>query len=472
MKVLLATPPGKTTELWPPLGLLYLAGSIRQRRADELVVVDAFCHNYTPERFVARVMDERPDVLGMSCSTHTFLATMEVLAEVRRRVPDVIIVLGGYHATFAAREILNEYDFIDYIIKGEAEGSLPRILDHIESGTEPEDVEGISYRKEGGIEEKELALVRDLDSLPFPDRRLLGDFHYGYFFQGIPLTFGKFTTISSSRGCPFSCAYCSCAAFSQRKWRYRSAENVVDELEMLYRDGYRECVFVDDNFTQKVSRVERICELIGERGIDMKLYCEGRANHASLALLKTMKKAGFNVIYFGAESASPHVLDYYNKTITPQQTAEAVADAKGAGMLVITSFIVGAPVESIDDVRRTIEFARSLRPHGVQYNILDVLIGTPMWESMEEKGMLGPDDWKTNHRIYEYYPEHATREQLEREVNAGYESFLGAWKNLCGLRELMRVLLVNPTARSVVMGNIRNPEAIAAVKSGLGPFRS
>ena len=471
MKVLLSTPPGKTTEMWPPLGLLYLAGSVRQRRNDEIVVVDAFCHNYTPERFVERVMNERPDVLGMNCSTHTFLATMEVLAEVRRRMPDTVIVLGGYHATFAAQEILNEYGFIDYIIKGEAEGSLPRLLDHIESGTEPEDVEGISYRNEGMLVENELALVRDLDALPFPDRQLLGDFRYGYFFQGIPLTFDKFTTISSSRGCPFSCAYCSCAAFSQRKWRYRSAESVVDELEMLYHDGYRECVFVDDNFTQKTSRVESICDLIHERGIDMKLYCEGRANHASLPLLKKMKKVGFNVIYFGAESASLHVLKYYNKTISPQQTAEAVSNAKKAGMLVITSYIVGAPVESLDDVKHTIDFARSLRPHGVQYNILDMLVGTPMWGSMKEEGMLGPDDWKINHRVYEYYPEHATKEQLEREVNVGYDSFLGAWKNMRGLRELIKILLVNPTARSVVMGNIRNPEAIATVKNGLGPFK-
>ncbi len=468
---MLSTPPGTTTEMWPPLGLLYLAGSIRQKREDEVVVVDAFCHNLTPETFLERVMVEGPDVLGMNCSTHTFLATMGALAKVRERMPDIVIVLGGYHATFAAREILNEYGFIDYIIKGEAEGALPRLLDHIEADTDPDDVEGISYRRQGDLVERELALVEDLDSLPFPDRQLLGDFQYGYYFQGIPLTFGKFTTLSSSRGCPFSCAYCSCAAFSQRKWRPRSAENVVDELEMLYRDGYRECVFVDDNFTQRTSRVERICDLIRERGIEMKLYCEGRANHASLPLLKKMKRAGFDVIYFGAESASPHVLDFYNKTISPQQTAEAVTNAKKAGMLVITSYIVGAPVESLDDVRRTIDFARSLRPHGVQYNILDMLVGTPMWESMKEKGMLGPDDWKTNHRIYEYYPEHATREQLEREVNVGYESFLGAWKNVRGLSELLKILVVNPTARSVVMGNIRNPEAIAAVKSGLGPFK-
>lgn len=471
MKVMISTPPWKTTELWPPLGLLYLAGSVRQKTNHDVVVLDAFCRNYTPDMFLEHVMRERPDVLGMNCSTHTFLAAMDVLAEVHARLPETVIVLGGYHATFATREIMREYDFIDYIVKGEAEISLPKLLRHIEDGTVPADVEGIAYRHEGEIVERPLTLVEDLDSLPFPDRSLLGDVKYGYYFQGIPLTFEKFTTISSSRGCPFDCSYCSCAAFSNRRWRCRSAENVVDELEMLYRDGYRECVFVDDNFTQKVSRVERICELIKERGIEMKLYCEGRANHASLPLLKKMKQAGFNVIYFGAESASPHVLKYYNKTISPQQTAEAVANAKKAGMLVITSYIVGAPVETLEDVKNTIGLARSLRPHGVQYNILDMLVGTPLWTSLGEQGMLSPDDWKTNHRVYEYYPENASKEQLEELVNDGYNSFLDAWKNLRGLRELLHVMLVNPVARSIVLGNIRNPDAIAAVKGGLGPFK-
>ncbi len=128
-------------------------------------------------------------------------------------------------------------------------------------------------------------------------------------------------------------------------------------------------------------------------------------------------------------------------------------------------------MESLDDVKHTIDFARSLRPHGVQYNILDMLIGTPMWDSLSEQGVMAPDDWKTNHRVYEYFPEHASREQLEEIVNDGYGSFLGAWKSLRGLRELVHILLVNPTARSVVLGNIRNPNAIAAVKDGLGPFK-
>jgi anaerobic magnesium-protoporphyrin IX monomethyl ester cyclase len=471
MRILLSTPPWKTTELWPPLGLLYIAGAVKRAREDEVVVVDAFCENLAPEQLVERAREQAPDVVGMNCSTHTFAAAMAVLEEIKRQLPEVVIVLGGYHATFAAPAILREYPFVDYIIKGEAEVAFPKLLDHIEAGTAPADVEGIVYRTPDGVEERPLALVEDLDALPFPDRGLLGDVEYGYYFQGIPLTFGRFTTISSSRGCPFSCSYCSCAAFSERRWRYRSAANVVDELEMLYRQGYRECVFVDDNFTHKVSRVEEICRLIEERGIRMKLYCEGRANHASLPLLKTMKKAGFNVIYFGAESASPHVLKYYNKKLTAEQNAEAVANAKRAGMLVITSYIVGAPVETKDDIRRTIAFAESLRPHGVQYNILDMLIGTPLWEELKEKGRLGPEDWKTNHRVYEYYPDRTSQEELESLVNDGYGSFIGAWKSFQGLRELARIVLVNPTARSIVLRNVRNPAALGAVKDGLRAFK-
>ena len=467
---MLSTPPWITTELWPPLGLLYLAESIKRVRVDRIVVVDAFSKNLTPDQFIERTMDESPDVLGMNCSTHTFLTAMSVLGKIKKQSPEIKIILGGYHATFTAKKILAEYDFIDYIIKGEAEDSLPRLLEHIENNTDPNDVKGISYLREKTLVENEQNIIEDLDSLPFPDRRLLGDFRYGYYFQGIPLTFDKFTTLSSSRGCSFSCTYCSCTAFSHRKWRCRSAENVVDELEILYRDGYRECVFVDDNFTQRISRVEEICDMICERGINMKLYCEGRANHASLSLLKKMKSAGFNVIYFGAESASPHVLNYYNKSISPQQTIEAVANAKKAGMLVITSYILGAPVETKDDIRHTIDFAQSLRPHGVQYNILDVLVGTPMWDSMRESNMLDSNDWKINHRIYEYYPK-CTREELEELVNTGYESFIEAWKNLRGVTELVRLLLINSTARKIILDNMWNPSAVNAIKNGLNPHK-
>ncbi len=457
MKIVLSTPPGKTTELWPPLGLLYVASSTRSVRDDDIKVIDAFCENLDEHELVARVVKERPDVFGINCATHTFLSAINAIRKIKETLPNTKTVLGGFHATFAGERILREYPFLDYIVKGEAERSFPRLLRCIENGTPPSEVEGIGFMQEGDIVSNPLTLIEDLDSLPFPDRELTKEVEYGYYHKNIKLTFGKFTTISSSRGCPFRCSFCSCAAFSLRKWRPRSPENVVDELEQLYGAGYECCVFVDDNLTNSRARIEKICDMIKARGISMQFYFEGRVDNASSELMTKMKRAGFNVIYFGIESPEKHVLEYYRKTINAQQSMKAVANAKKAGMLVVTSYIVGAPVESIEDMNRTVNFIRTVRPHALQINILDCLIGTEIWERLEEQGVIRPDDWKTNHRIYEYGSNGASKEALEDVVNRGYSAHLEAWKSMAGARELLNTLLANKTARTVVLKNLLSP---------------
>ncbi len=457
MKVVLSTPPGRTTELWPPLGLLYIASSLKSRRSDDLKVIDAFCENLTEDELVERVVSEKPDVFGMNCSTHTFLTTIETMRKLRVALPEAKLVLGGFHATFAAEQIMKEYSFLDYVVKGEAEISFPKLLDRIEQGKDPDDVEGVGFVKNGRTKFSPPVLIMDLDSLPFPDRSLADKVEYGYYHKNIKLTFGKFTTVSSSRGCPYRCAYCSCAAFSQRKWRSRSPENVVEELEMLHGQGYECVVFVDDNLTHNRARMERICGLIMERKINMRFYCEGRADNAPFDLLKKMKRAGFDVIYYGVESPQPQVLEYYRKTVSAEQSEKAIANAKRAGMLVVTSFIVGAPVESMEDMQKTVEFILRVRPHGVQVNILDVLVGTEIWDRLSAQGVIGPEDWKSNHRIYEYALNGMTRADLEDVVNRSYTAHIDSWKSSAGLIEILQTLWANKTARSVVTGNILNP---------------
>jgi len=466
MKVLLSTPPGKTTELWPPLGPLYIASSLRSVRDDEVKVIDAYCENLGRGELVSRVVKEMPDVFGMNCSTHTFLETIETLREVRELLPQAKLVLGGFHATFAAERILSDYPFVDYIVKGEAEQSFPELVARIESGASPSDVEGICYSANGRTVVKPPALVEDLDSLPFPARDLVKEVEYGYFHQGIRLTFGKFTTLSSSRGCPYSCTYCSCAAFSEHKWRARSPENVVDELEHLYGEGYECVVFVDDNLTHDRKRIEKICDLIQSRRIKMRFYCEGRADSASFELMRKMKRAGFGVVYFGVESPQEHVLQYYKKTVSAEQAERAILEAKRAGLLVVTSYIVGAPVESLEDMKRTEEFIRKVRPHALQVNILDCLIGTEIWAGLEGEGVPGPDDWKTNHRIYEYSQNGMTKEVLEGVVNRCYNSHLEGWKTKQGAVEILNTLLSSEVARSVVLHNILRPEVRQRISDG------
>ncbi|HYM38661.1 MAG TPA: radical SAM protein [Thermoplasmata archaeon] len=466
MKVFLSTPPGKTTELWPPLGLLYIAASLRARGRSDVQVLDAFCRNLSGNELAQRVVQERPDVFGINCSTHTFLDAIEALRKVYEAAPDTTLVMGGYHSTFAAEKILRAYPFVDYVLKGEAERSFPDLLDRLEAGEPPQDVDGITYLEDGQLVSRPLAVIRDLDALPFPDRTLLGDLEYGYFHQNIRLTFGKFTTIVSSRGCPFACTYCSCAAFSQRRWRARSAANVVDELEGLYDRGYENVVFVDDNFTLKKSRVREICEGIRDRKIRMRFYCEGRVDNAPYELLRTMKRAGFDVMYFGVESPSPHVLGYYKKGITAAQAERAVADAKRAGMIVVTSFIIGAPVEGLPDVQRTIDFIRTLRPHAVQVNILDCLIGTPIWDDLTREGIVAPEDWKRNHRIWEYHEDGLTRDLLGKLSEDAYAAHIQGWQSKGGLKDFVRLMGVNRTGRKVVLGNLFNPNVRRRLTEG------
>ena len=466
MKIVLSTPPGKTTELWPPLGLLYIASSCRFRRADDIKVIDAFCENLTEGQLVERVVRDDPDVFGINCSTETFLSAIGTLRKLREVLPNTRLVLGGFHSTFAADRILREYPFVDYILKGEAEVSFSKLLDNLEQQSSLAGVEGISFAENGKVTNNPAVLVEDLDSLPFPARELAQKVEYGYYHKNIRLTFGKFTTISSSRGCPFQCAFCSCAAFSQRKWRFRSPENVVDELEQLYGEGYECCVFVDDNLTHDRSRIERICDLIRKRGIRMQFYCESRADSAPYQLMRTMKEAGFTVIYFGVESTQKHVLDYFRKTITTEQAEKAILDAKRAGMIVVTSYIFGAPVESIEDMRKTIEFIRRVRSHAVQINILDCLIGTEIWERLENESVIGPNDWVTNHRIYEYSRNGITRTDLEGLVNDGYAAHLDSWKNKEGVLEILGAMIGNKTARTIILRNLFNADARKRISDG------
>ncbi|HIH00566.1 TPA: radical SAM protein [Thermoplasmata archaeon] len=457
MKVVLSTPPGRTTERWPPLGLLYIASSCRKTRDDEIRVIDAFCENLSINQLAQRVVSENPDVFGMSCSTHTFLDTIDTMRMVSESCPNTTLVMGGFHATFAWEQILKEYEFVTYVIRGEGEESFPRLLDCLERGVPPDGVSGIGYADNGRVVSTEPVLISDLDSLPFPARELVSGIDYGYHHQNIRLTFGRFTTVSSSRGCPFNCAYCSCSEFSKRRWRPRSPENVADELEELYREGYECCVFVDDNFTLQRDRVERLCDLIESRRIRMQFYCEGRVDETSYSLMRRMRKAGFSVIYFGVESPQTHVLDYYRKTIDVSRARKAIDDAKRSGMLVVTSYIMGAPVESTEDMNCTVEFIRSVRPHGVQINILDCLIGTEVWNRLDRAGLVGPQDWKSNHRIYEYNGDGPSRAELEGLVNKGYAAHLSAWKSLGGLSDFTRAMTLNRTARSVVIRNVVNP---------------
>ncbi len=455
-KVVFCTPPSEGLEhRWPPLGLLYMASNLYARERHVVKIIDAFERNMGLKEFLYRVKREDPDIVAMSCTAHAFPSAVEALKETSVACPNAKTVMGGYHPTFTAEEILRAYGFIDYVIRGEGERAFLDLVDHIANGEEPKKVLGVCYLKNGRVVTNPADMIIDLDALPSPNRDLVQGYDYGTWFKGIRLTFEKFTTILTSRGCPYGCRYCCCTTFSMGRWRTRSVDNVLDELEDIYGRGYGSCVIVDDSFMLNPKRVLKICEGIKRRKIRLQLLCESRADHASPGVLKAMKDAGFTVVYFGMESGVQRILDYYGKRITPQQNRRAVEEAKKAHLLVIGSFIIGAPVETRREILQTLKFASSLNLHGIEINVLDLTPGMDLWEEAKREGRIGEKDWERHRKVYECYG-NFTGDELEGLRRYGYRLFFENWAKLGSLKELMSELAVNPYARRVVSSNLLN----------------
>jgi len=257
--------------------------------------------------------------------------------------------------------------------------------------------------------------------------------------------------LASSRGCPFGCTFCSCTAFSGRKVRVRSPEKVVDEMEYLVNERGVEQIFtVDDNFTMFPKRVMDICRLIKERDIEVDLVCEGRVDTASKEMYEDMADAGCRFIFLGLESGSQKILDYYEKKTTVEKGEKAVEFAQKAGLDVIGSFIIGAPIETEEDYQKTLDFVTRAELDVIQPTLLKVLPGTELWRRFEASGAIGPDDWNRYLFISDVCDAHS-REELEEWVKRATKEFY--FRPTYLIKELWRTL---KRRRDMIIPALRN----------------
>jgi anaerobic magnesium-protoporphyrin IX monomethyl ester cyclase len=258
--------------------------------------------------------------------------------------------------------------------------------------------ERANFRNEGKIvATRDQPLIRNLDTLPFPNRKLLNvDYHC--LMAGVNVAPKKFTSIVTSRGCVYSCRFCSCTQLAHNVWRPRSAQNTLEELQLLASEGYKQLIFVDDSFTLNPKRVIEICRGMRKEKLEMEWICEGRVDNCPDEMLREMVSAGCKILYFGIESANQRILDYYHKTITPKQAEAAVRKAKKAGVdVVVGSFIIGAPDETREEIRNTMEFAKRVPIDIPQFNMLGAHPGNDIWNEFEAKGLLKAEEyWETS----------------------------------------------------------------------------
>ncbi len=411
----------KSMAAFPPLSLLYLA-TVLKEHGEDVSVLDQPGQGLSVDETVEWVLKEDPDVLGFSALSTSGMTAGLISHNIKEKNPDITTIIGNHYATFNAERILNRYSDVDIVVRGEGEKTILQLAHCLKNKKPLRDVNGINYRNnKTAVATHDQPLIKKIDSLPFPDRKLINvDYHC--MMAGANVAPKKFTSIVSSRGCVYSCRFCSCKEIARNHWRARSAQNTLEELALLASQGYKQLIFVDDSFTLNPKRTIEICKGMVRERMDFQWICEGRVDNCSLEMFRVMVKAGLKILYFGIENANQRLLDYFNKTITPQQAETAVKTARKAGVdVIVGSFIVGAPDETREEIQNTINFAKRLPIDLPQFNILGAHPGNDIWNEMEAKGFLDVEsNWETGVAVSKICPTAVPCGEIKRMIHKAF----------------------------------------------------
>jgi len=415
---------GKVESPWPPLGVLYCAG-VLMNSGVEVSVLDQAAKGCSSKQILSWVKKENPDILGFSVLITSFEKALNLARQAKEENPNLTIVFGNYHAAFNAERILKKYSFVDVVVRGEGENISLELANYLREKKSLKGIAGLTFRNNGHVvSTPDAPLIGNIDALPIPNRDLVGAEYTSEIF-GIKVATRKFTSIVSSRGCPFRCSFCGCRKFARGVWRPRSVENLMKEFQLLYSQGFRQFLFVDDNFTLNLRRVVKLCRQIRKEKMDIEWFCDSRVDNCRYDVFREMVKAGCRMLYFGVESANQRILDYYKKGITPDQTRRAVKMARKAGMdIIVGSFIVGAPDETRREVQNTLRFAHELDIDVPQLNILSAFPGTDSWNDMVAKGFIDEEKyWETGVFVSQVSPYTVPFEDIREMVYEYYRTF-------------------------------------------------
>ena len=401
-KVLLVKPFGIADEIIPPISLGLLATQIRGRY--EVKVLDALKERMNATAVAELVAAEKFTVVGFQAWTKDIHEIKATCAKVKESAPDVVTIVGGIHPTMAPERTLSFFGpVLDFAYQGEAEKGLPALLELLGAGDRSAaslgSIPGLVWRDNGRTVCNENCFLTDLDSVGYPAWDLMPPASYpeaphGAFYRNFPIA-----PIIITRGCPFSCRYCSAKAASGGKLRSRSLQNVLEELTSLHNEyGVREIQIEDDNFTMNKQFVRDFCESLLSRKLQFSWsFPNGiRLDMVDKPLLQLMKKAGCYALNFGVESGSQRILDMIKKGLTLEQIRRQLILAHDEGFYIGGFFIVGFPSETREEIEQTIKFACSLPLDRIGVSYFQPFPGTPLAQELVEKGEI-PADWAEQH---------------------------------------------------------------------------
>lgn len=401
----------------PPLGLLYL-GAALESDGHKVELLDYYAEDISREQLKNSLMSS--DAVGMTVYTDDYKPAADISRMIKGINPEIPLIIGGPHCTFLQKRSLSDVPDADISVMGEGEQVILDIVRFLQGNKNLSDIHGIYYRDNSSIKSgKPLRVIDNLDALPFPARHLVEKYDYGTFAFGYALK-KKVTALSTSKGCPFHCRFCTRYGNFIEDWgfRKRSAENVVNEI-LEINGKYRSVVIVDDNFLADTKRVHRIFDMLLETDTNIELLIQGaRVDTADKDLYLKMKKAGVKYIFYGLESGNQDVLDFYNKKITLQQIRKATALAREMGFFIDASFIFGAPIETKKHAENTIKFACSLPLDRANFVPLIYRTGSSLWAEAVKNKKISPHQYDALADLGHNLGNFTEEELIEYTINA------------------------------------------------------
>jgi len=372
------------------LGIAYIAAAIGDLCRVKIIDMDG--QKLTAKTFAENLRNSPCDIVGFTVATPTFHQAVALAKIIREISPTTWVVFGGYHPTLMPEEVLSE-ECVDIAVIGEGEESFRQIVEAKEQGRTFQGIPGTMVRDTDGILHRtpQFPFDRDrLNRLPFPARHLFAtDYSYP------DALYPRVAPIITSRGCPGRCSFCN-AHNMYAKLSFRSAENIVDEIEdLICRQGFQEIHIWDDNFTTSQSRVLAIRDELQHRQLKVPIALPGgiRADSVTRATMSALRDMGVYSLAIGVESGVQEILDRANKGVTLDQIRQAFTWAREFRIETWAFFLFGLLGETPETLRRSIDFAISLNPDVAKFHILKPYPGSRIYEQLKENDWLVAEDY-------------------------------------------------------------------------------
>ena len=422
VKVLLIDPPelylrgaGHTRQV-QPLGLAYVGAAVQDIADVRFLLPDtrAYVGDAPWPGLLDAIVDEAPDIIGLTAVSATFATAVELARRVRQRLPDVPIVLGGVHASTLPGDSLRQGPCIDVVVQGEGEATLRELVVALSGprrGRLPADVASIAglwLREPDGapFATPQRPLLRELDTLPHPKRD-------GLVWQDdIEPAFRQ--AMVTLRGCPYSCIYCAVPGLDSARTRMHSAARVVDEIEALIARWQIPYLFFHDSvFTLSAKRTLAICAEMRRRNVTIPFCIQTRADRLGDDVLAAMIDVGLHQVFFGVETGTAYGLEQIKKAMPLAVIRDAIARTRAAGVRAAGFFMVGWPWEDVAAIEATIDFATELDLDTLSLFSATPLPGTELWQLAAADGVAPPMP-----RTVDFRQPHVNLTRLDDDVYA------------------------------------------------------